>query len=84
MEKGAQMPSEIRTPAVQGTAPAPDARSWFQREPCPVCGMPLGVVRRSKTAICQNCGFKDGCCYRYLRPSKSAHRVVMEGGHEPV
>jgi hypothetical protein len=36
--------------------------SWFQREPCPVCGFPLGIVRGSKTAVCQNCGFKDGCC----------------------
>lgn len=30
--------------------------------PCPVCGFPIGAVRGSKSAICTNCGFKDGCC----------------------
>jgi len=29
---------------------------------CPVCGFPIGAVRGSKSAICGNCGFKDGCC----------------------
>jgi len=34
----------------------------YGRIACPVCGFPIGAVRGSKSAICGNCGFKDGCC----------------------
>jgi len=32
------------------------------KQPCPVCGEPIGVIAGSKEAICTNCGFKDPCC----------------------
>jgi predicted RNA-binding Zn-ribbon protein involved in translation (DUF1610 family) len=33
-----------------------------EKQNCPVCGCPIGVVAGSKDAICPNCGFKDPCC----------------------
>lgn len=30
---------------------------------CPQCGHPMIAVRGLKSAICQNCGLKDSCCY---------------------
>jgi DNA-directed RNA polymerase subunit RPC12/RpoP len=31
--------------------------------PCPQCGFQMMAVRGSRDAVCQNCGFKDSCCY---------------------
>ena len=31
--------------------------------PCPNCGAMMNGIRGSKGAICQNCGFKDSCCF---------------------
>lgn len=31
--------------------------------PCPNCGEPMHAIRGSKQAVCQNCGFKDSCCF---------------------
>ena len=33
-----------------------------EKQECPLCGFPIGVVAGSKEAICKNCGFKDPCC----------------------
>lgn len=33
-----------------------------EKQKCPNCGEPIGVVAGSKEAICKNCGFKDPCC----------------------
>ncbi len=33
-----------------------------RRLPCPVCGFLMSAVQGSRAAICDNCGFKDGCC----------------------
>jgi DNA-directed RNA polymerase subunit RPC12/RpoP len=30
---------------------------------CPQCGFQMMAVRGSRDAVCQNCGFKDSCCY---------------------
>jgi hypothetical protein len=56
-EEHAASGSSIAEPVFRDSQPV-----WFGREPCPVCGFPIGAVRGSKQAICQNCGFKDGCC----------------------
>ena len=29
---------------------------------CPRCGMSMGAIAGSKTAICSNCGYKEPCC----------------------
>lgn len=34
-----------------------------QVAPCPNCQAPMWAIRGSRAAICQNCGFKDSCCY---------------------
>jgi hypothetical protein len=31
--------------------------------PCPNCGATMNAIRGSKSAVCQNCGFKDSCCF---------------------
>jgi hypothetical protein len=31
--------------------------------PCPQCGFEMIAIRGSRDAVCQNCGFKDSCCY---------------------
>jgi hypothetical protein len=31
--------------------------------PCPQCGFEMNAIRGSRDAVCQNCGFKDSCCY---------------------
>jgi hypothetical protein len=48
----------------QDQAPA-EEREWEQVPvaDCPQCGFPMIAVRGSKDAVCQNCGFKDSCCY---------------------
>ncbi len=39
-------------------------RARFQREQlCPQCGHPMSDLKGGREAICQNCGFKDSCCY---------------------
>ena len=29
---------------------------------CPNCGMEMPAIAGSKTAVCRNCGYKEGCC----------------------
>jgi predicted RNA-binding Zn-ribbon protein involved in translation (DUF1610 family) len=29
---------------------------------CPKCGSLIGIVKGSRDAVCQNCGYKDPCC----------------------
>ncbi len=30
---------------------------------CPECGTEMSAVQGSKSAVCENCGFKDSCCF---------------------
>lgn len=30
---------------------------------CPQCGHSMSDLKGGREAICQNCGFKDSCCY---------------------
>jgi hypothetical protein len=56
-----------RTPvnAVQardGAEPLVRPELGARRAPCPVCGFLMSAIQGSRAAICDNCGFKDGCC----------------------
>jgi hypothetical protein len=39
-----------------------DQFSKMQKQLCPVCKTPMGLMPGSRDAICQNCGYKDPCC----------------------
>jgi len=43
--------------------PLPLAAEGEAVAPCPNCGVPMNGIRGSKNAVCQNCGFKDSCCF---------------------
>lgn len=30
---------------------------------CPECDNQISAVQGSKSAVCNNCGFKDSCCF---------------------
>jgi hypothetical protein len=74
MESGREGPDVMRTDGNRGAgiaAPRAGAGSqsesaWMisagRRAPCPVCGFPISAIQGSRAAICENCGFKDGCC----------------------
>lgn len=33
------------------------------KQPCPEGDQEMDAIRGSKEAVCENCGFKDSCCY---------------------
>jgi hypothetical protein len=45
-----------------GTEPLVWPELGARRAPCPVCGFLMSAIQGSRAAICDNCGFKDGCC----------------------
>jgi NADH pyrophosphatase NudC (nudix superfamily) len=51
-------PSQVASPDAL-TSCAPSRRE----QPCPQCGYPMSDLKGGREAICQNCGFKDSCCY---------------------
>jgi membrane protease subunit (stomatin/prohibitin family) len=56
-EQGIVSPQSIR----ESTQPP---RAHPQREQsCPQCGYLMSDLRGGREALCQNCGFKDSCCY---------------------
>jgi hypothetical protein len=62
MEAAAPHQNNPTGPLRQPDVSARTGAESFGRIPCPVCGFPIGAVKGSKAAICDNCGFKDGCC----------------------
>jgi predicted amidophosphoribosyltransferase len=47
-------------------APMPDAPALPlgpRQMLCPACGHPMPDLKGGKASICENCGYKDSCCY---------------------
>lgn len=52
-------PMDEATTPQPPSAPEPNAREM----PCPLCGHPMPDLKGGKASICENCGYKDSCCY---------------------
>ena len=42
-------------------SPLPELKD--REMPCPVCGHAMPDLKGGKASICENCGYKDSCCY---------------------
>lgn len=54
----------LTQPAQSTQEDQPPLRAQPQRvQSCPQCGYAMSDLKGGREAICQNCGFKDSCCY---------------------
>lgn len=56
-------PGDVQSPE-HSTPDATQALLPVERlMPCPQCGHPMPDLKGGKASICENCGYKDSCCY---------------------